>query len=64
MSYKDAQAEAKAALRTYKVRWDQPGVTVNLGIRRYKREHPHLRHAVIDKVKADRWASINRGTKQ
>jgi hypothetical protein len=58
MQYKEAQFKAKAALRAYKVRFDRAGLTVNLGIRRYKREHPELRGYLIAKEKARRWASV------
>jgi hypothetical protein len=58
MQYKEAQRKAKAALQAYKVRFDQVGVTVNLGIRQYKREHPKLRGDLIVREKARRWDSI------
>jgi hypothetical protein len=58
MNYKEAQAKAKAALRTSRVRWD--GATLNLGIRRFKRDHPHLKGRKVAQFKTNRWATADK----
>jgi hypothetical protein len=55
MNYKEAQQSAKEALRAFTVRRDNG--TANLGIRRYKQSHPHLRGKLIRAEKVKRCGS-------
>jgi hypothetical protein len=57
MTYKEEQKSAKQALKGFPVTRHSEN-TLNLGIKQYKRDHPHLSGEVTRSEKARRWESI------